>query len=367
MTVLDTRIDQIVLTPLAIPIKVPFAIATETIPKAELIVVALTSQAVHQTGYGEASPFPTLTFDTAKSSYEALKQWSQSLYHKTIGEALAFLREEANTLRRQSITAHAALEMALYDLLAKTYGIPLRDLFGQSGLNSIETDITVPLMDNKNVPSFFRDLAPADIRIVKIKVKGDVGADEALVREVASAVGPSLQFSLDGNQGYSLPHALSLCERLKRHGLEPLFFEQPFPLDDWESNRAFMQRPPCRLCLDETVKTPADAIRVIKENAAHMINLKVMKSGVHYTQVIATLARSAGLGLMMGGMLESDIAMGFSLQFAAGFGGIEAIDLDTPYFFSTQLTEDSPWANGTAKLRVPAKLALDAACPLGQP
>ena len=89
-----------------------------------------------------------------------------------------------------------------------------------------------------------------------------------------------------------------------------------------------------------------------------MINLKVMKSGVHYTQAIASLANSAGLDLMIGGMLESDIAMSFSMHFAAGFGGIEAIDLDTPFFFMQQLTKDSPWAKRSAFMHTPETLSI---------
>ncbi|HEY5734358.1 MAG TPA: dipeptide epimerase, partial [Gammaproteobacteria bacterium] len=45
---------------------------------------------------------------------------------------------------------------------------------------------------------------------------------------------------------------------------------------------------------------------------------------------IVAIARTNNVGLMIGGMVETRIAMGFSAHFAAGLGGFEWIDLDTP-------------------------------------
>jgi L-alanine-DL-glutamate epimerase-like enolase superfamily enzyme len=45
---------------------------------------------------------------------------------------------------------------------------------------------------------------------------------------------------------------------------------------------------------------------------------------------IAAFARGAGLGLMIGGMVETRIAMGCSFALVLGTGGFEYLDLDTP-------------------------------------
>ena len=57
---------------------------------------------------------------------------------------------------------------------------------------------------------------------------------------------------------------------------------------------------------------------------------------------------------MIGGMLESEIAMGTSLQLACGLGGIQHFDLDTPFFFKKFVCEESPWHRGRAELIRPS-------------
>ena len=57
-----------------------------------------------------------------------------------------------------------------------------------------------------------------------------------------------------------------------------------------------------------------------------------MKSGVVEALAIWNVATSAGLKIMIGGMLESVLAMSFSAHFAAGLGGFTYVDLDTPMF-----------------------------------
>ena len=69
--------------------------------------------------------------------------------------------------------------------------------------------------------------------------------------------------------------------------------------------------------------------------AAHVVNIKLMKSGILAALELAHAARAAGLGLMIGGNVESILAMSVSACFAAGLGGFEFADLDTPLFMAT--------------------------------
>ena len=46
----------------------------------------------------------------------------------------------------------------------------------------------------------------------------------------------------------------------------------------------------------------------------------------------SALARAKGIKLMMGEMVESELASCAAAQFAAGLGGFDFIDLDTPFF-----------------------------------
>jgi len=45
---------------------------------------------------------------------------------------------------------------------------------------------------------------------------------------------------------------------------------------------------------------------------------------------MAAVARAHGLGIMVGGLVETEMAMGMSASIAAGIGGVSFVDLDTP-------------------------------------
>ena len=85
---------------------------------------------------------------------------------------------------------------------------------------------------------------------------------------------------------------------------------------------------------DETAADVGAALRLIQERAAHAVNIKLMKCGIVEALDIAALCRAARLRLMIGGNVESILAMTTSACFAAGQGGFDYVDLDTPLFLA---------------------------------
>ena len=85
---------------------------------------------------------------------------------------------------------------------------------------------------------------------------------------------------------------------------------------------------------DESVTSRAEAEQVVKERAAQVINIKLMKDGLATAHEIVKVAHANRLGLMIGGNVESVLAMSTSACFAAGCGGFTFADLDTPLFLA---------------------------------
>ncbi len=90
---------------------------------------------------------------------------------------------------------------------------------------------------------------------------------------------------------------------------------------------------------DESCRTPDDALRIVRDRLAQVINIKLVKCGVVQALEIAAIARAGGLDLMIGGMVETRLAMGFSAHFAAGLGGFQWVDLDTPMLLADDPVE----------------------------
>lgn len=114
-----------------------------------------------------------------------------------------------------------------------------------------------------------------------------------------------------------------------------VLLEQPVAHDDLDSLAAIRSETGIPVAADESVRSLDDARKVIAHGAVDYINIKIMKTGVLEAAEIASLTLQAGLNLMVGGMLESRIAMGCSFSMVLGMKGFDVLDLDTPLLLAT--------------------------------
>jgi L-alanine-DL-glutamate epimerase-like enolase superfamily enzyme len=152
------------------------------------------------------------------------------------------------------------------------------------------------------------------------------------------AARPDARILLDANGGLSVEDAIRLAADVK--GASVALFEQPVAPGSWEALAEVRGRTGLRIAADESVALASDLVpRAV--DAVDAVNVKIMKSGLVEGLAIAKRARALGLELMIGGMVETRLAMGTSACFAAGLGGFSFVDLDTPLF----LAED-PFSGG---------------------
>lgn len=107
-------------------------------------------------------------------------------------------------------------------------------------------------------------------------------------------------------------------------GVVPALFEQPVEKDDWEGlghvSHLAKSKYGISVAADESCRSLDDAYRIVKGKLAHVVNIKLAKLGVVGSLEVIEVVRRAGLGLMIGGMVETRLAMGFAGHLAAGLG-----------------------------------------------
>jgi L-alanine-DL-glutamate epimerase-like enolase superfamily enzyme len=339
---LPTTIRSVRVAPLDIPLREPFGISRGTLGVAAnvLLTVELSDGTV---GYGEASPFPAYNGETQSDALAGLSSAVNWLPGRDCAEWQAI----ASEFRAASIaacgSALCALETALLDALTRHRGISLWRFFGGAG-TELETDMTVTTGTPEEARLAALSIRRRGIRFIKVKVGGAGGADVDLERIAAILeASPGSPLILDGNAGFDRAGASQLARGLKSRGICPALLEQWLPRDDLDGMRSLGAETGWKIAADESVATAADARLVAQRGAAHVINIKLMKAGISEALEVVSVARQEGIGLMIGGNVESVLAMTASACFAAGLGGFGYADLDTPLFLA-----ENPFQGGYA-------------------
>jgi len=94
---------------------------------------------------------------------------------------------------------------------------------------------------------------------------------------------------------------------------------------------------------DESVFSPVDALKIIQNRAADLINIKLMKTGgIHNALKICSIAEVYGVECMLGCMLESKLSVSAAVHLAASKKIITKIDLDGPGLCKEDPVEGGP-------------------------
>lgn len=318
--------------PLNVPLISPFTIATSRLDKVENVAIRieLTNGCV---GWGEA---PILPFVTAEDQPIALGKAAEAceFLRQTPGRTLGMvLRDIGGFLPGHAFASvRAGIEMALIDAVANSIGIPLWRLFGGAS-NTITTDITIPIVSPAEAYELASKYRKQGFKMLKLKVGKNLNGDVEVLQAIRMAH-PDCLFVLDANEGYTSKKAIQVLEKLNEMDVTPVLFEQPVHRDDWEGLRLVTaiakEKYGVSVAADESCRSLADAKKIVNEKLADVINIKLAKVGVLGALEIIDLARTSGLNLMIGGMVETRLAMGFAGHLAAGLGYFKFIDLDTP-------------------------------------
>lgn len=318
------RIAEVRVSPLDLPLTEPFETSLGTQTAAKNVAVAIETED-GTVGYGEGSPIAPVTGETQAAAVETARATADLLEGSDLADHRARISELRETFPG-AVSATLAVETALLDVYCRVRDIPLSALFGGDPA-PVETDITIPIVDPDEAGDIARDAADRGFGHLKIKTGNDVADDVkrvAAVRENA----PAAEIKVDANQGWTPAETVRFADGCADRGVRLALIEQPVRADDVLGLACVREDVSVPIAADETVFTPADALRVVREDAADVINLKLGKSGLLGARDIVAVAEAANLELMVGCMLESAIGIHAAAHIVAGTEAFSYIDLD---------------------------------------
>jgi L-Ala-D/L-Glu epimerase len=338
-------IRDLTFRPLDIPLFVPFGISGGAQPAANN-VIARVELADGTVGFGEAAPLPPYNGETQADALHALAIMRGTVVGRDASDWLAIASVARTAAGASCGSAQCAFEMALLDALTRQRGQALWQFFGGAS-TTLETDMTVTTGTAEQAALDTKAIRERGIRQIKVKVGGAKGPAHDLERlRAIVAAAPAAPLILDGNAGVTREHARELVRGLREANITPALLEQWLAKDDLAGMRALREESGWLVAGDESACSCDDVHRLADAKAADIVNIKLMKAGVAAALDIVRAARERDVGLMIGGNVESILAMTFSSCFACGHGGFQFADLDTPWFLAENPFDGGFEANG---------------------
>lgn len=221
--------------------------------------------------------------------------------------------------------ARNAVDCALWDLEAKQKDARVWQLAGLAQPKPLETIITLSINDRKRLVEDVRRFR--NHRIMKFRVSS---VDEVDLVRVVRENAPDSRIILDVGESWTIDDYIRLAPRLKSQGV--LMIEQPVPVVQ-DGALAEIEHP-LPICADESCHDLAILPRL--RGRYDVINIKLDKAGgLTHALALRDAAKAAGMGVMVGSMIASSLAMAPAVLVAQG---ANFVDLDGPLL----LADDRP-------------------------
>jgi o-succinylbenzoate synthase len=279
-----------------------------------------------RSGWGEASPLPEFTGETAASIQLALEhELLPALVGMEPGDIVAAHLRMDGILFGNS-AAKAAADMALHDLACRPLGAPEYVLLGGRCRRSVGVNRHIGITSEEDAVRLALAYTAERYTTIKMKAGLDPAGDVRRVRAVRKAVGPDIGIRVDANQGYDLPTALRVLDALRDENLQ--FFEQPLRRADRRGLKTLREASGVPIAADESLHSVEDALVLAEEGCVDVFILKLIKTGgLRPALDIAGVARAAGIRCVVTSVFDTQLGAAHCLHLAAALPETLSCDL----------------------------------------
>lgn len=304
------EIEQVIVRVIRLPLIEPFKVSFGTVKERDQIIVEVVGQGI--SGWGECAvlPFPYYNHETAQTALHILSDFAIPILFRSKSKSPVDLHEALDVIVGNRI-ARSGLDMAYWDWVAKSKGLPLYTILGGKR-SEIPVGISVPLYDDTEV-LLDRIGAFLEKKYHKIKIKIAPSQDINLIEAIVKRFG-EIPLMVDANSAYSLED-IDLFKRMDEYNL--MMIEQPLEEDDIYNHSKLQRAIRNPICLDESIEHVRDTATAIELGSCKIINIKPGRvGGLTESKAIHDLAAKHGVGVWCGGMLETGIGRAINMSIA---------------------------------------------------
>lgn len=329
------RIATIEVIPFAIPIRRPKYLGLGSMARVDNVLVKIQNEQ-GVVGWGETAPWPVFA-DTVGAVTAAIQHHLAPVLLGEDPSRMEWLTAKMDATLAGHSSAKAALDMALFDLLGKSWDQPVHNLLGGMCRDRIPLSFSVANQDIDADLEEIDCLLAAGVRTFKVKIGVlDPHDDLERLKAIRDLVGADVTLRVDANQSLPSEHALRLLREMEEVGLD--FIEQPLPHWDLEGTARLARALSTPVMVDESVFGLSDAMRVARQSAAHLVSIKLMKhGGLHASRRVIAVCAAANIANYAGAMSESGLGVAAALHLAAASDNVRyGSDFYQPFYLHTR-------------------------------
>lgn len=325
------RVAQLDVTIVAVPSRYPIESAIRSTHEiVNVLLLVLTEDGAHGSAYVAG-----FTRGQARAVRAMLEEFSPIVVGREASELAAVWRELRRACRLMDrggpgVAAISAIDMALWDLKAKSLGEPLHALLGtvRHRLPVYASDGCWLSPDPDEVASQAQAFVRDGFTAVKVRVGRQNPADDlAVVQAVRDLVGDDVGVLVDANQGWSRSTARRCGRALIEMGVD--WLEEPVPVEDVDGLALIQQDLPVRVVSGESVHYPHDVLRLVQAGAVSMVMPDLQRiGGVTGWIQAAAIAEAAGVDITSHLFPEVSAHL---LAASAGAGPLEHVSWMDPF------------------------------------
>ncbi|MEX0827815.1 MAG: enolase C-terminal domain-like protein, partial [Haliea sp.] len=215
-------------------------------------------------------------------------------------QAVEAIHADLTDARMGNLFARCAVELALFDALAKFHELGITELLGGPVRKQLKLVGGMGIASPEQMADQAKKMVSAGYKTLKIKIgRPNIQEDLTCIKAVRDRVGDDISIRVDANAAYNLVDALIVARGCADVGVEHL--EQPVAKDDIDGMVRVRQLGAVAILADESVHTAEDAYRIIKVGGADAIKIKISKVGGYINaRKIIDICEAAGMRVFLG-------------------------------------------------------------------
>ncbi|HXM55675.1 MAG TPA: o-succinylbenzoate synthase [Candidatus Dormibacteraeota bacterium] len=296
------RIEHVELWEVPMRLRQPFRASTHAALELRHILLRVGGGGFEGWGEVTAPTDPFYLGETTGSAWHVLRDF---LVPAVLGRPWRTVEELVGLYAnvKDNTFARAGLEMAAWNLLAAERGCSVAELLGGTR-RQVECGVSVGMEgDREALLATIARHREEGYRRVKVKI--GPGADAGVLGPIRERF-PDLPLMADANGAYD-PARPQAVARLDRYGLTMI--EQPLPWDRLLGHARLQAAMATPICLDESIRTAAQAADAIELGSCRVVNVKIGRvGGLLEARRIHDTCMARGVPVWCGGMHDYGVS-----------------------------------------------------------